>query len=466
MQRSQRWAISDDMAEKLQAPFKAFTDIENYFAKHTNYERMRTFKYTRENLDLERIRKVLDDLGRPDESAPIFHIAGTKGKGSVCAFIASILRAAGLTVGLFSKPHLLMLHERLSINGVPISNDDFVRVMNELLPFLEEQRLSGNPLTFFDTITIAALQYFSRSQVDAIVLEVGLGGRLDSTNVVNPLVSIITSIDFDHTNILGNTLEKIAAEKAGIMKTGVPVISGVQLPGPKDVIEKRAFEIGTPIFQLGSNYSWSPDTGKESFSIETWRRDFSKLHSSLLGDHQKQNAAIAIAAIQCAEEALQETFTEEIIRNGIRSTRLAGRIEKISNSPIIILDVAHNPSAMKALCETLQLEYPNQRMLALVGMTSDKELERSLSELLKLASDVIYTQPSDPTSAKSEDLVALSNRISPDTPCESEPKLDLALEKALQKTGPENLLCITGSFYLAGAMLKLLKERPDVDLLE
>lgn len=452
------------MTSHTDLSIRTFADVERYLAEFTNYERMRKFAYTRDNLDLERVRRVLDSLGAPDRSAPIFHVAGTKGKGSVCAFITSILLESGFNVGLFSKPHLLSLHERLSINNQQISDEDFVIVMNDLLPHLEEQRLNDNPLTFFDIITVAALQYFGKNSVDAVVLEVGLGGRLDSTNVVEPKISVITSIDYDHTKILGETLEKIAYEKAGIIKEHTPVISGVAESSSANVIRAKAKEQRAPLIAYGSDFSFQ--VAGTGFDVNTPSARYKNLNSGLLGEHQMHNASVAVAAIECAAEELGFIVTEVVIRAGLSNTKLRARIQVLSENPRIILDVAHNPSSVRALRKTLKSVYPAAKVIALVGMTDDKELEKSLIELLDLSDEVIYTMTGNPTSASPEELKQISDSLKPQVFAESEPELDVALAKALQRVGSEDLLCITGSFYLAGAALKLLKGRSDLTLLD
>ncbi|OGF57662.1 MAG: hypothetical protein A2Z21_02765 [Candidatus Fraserbacteria bacterium RBG_16_55_9] len=411
---------------------------------------MMDVRYTRDVLDLDRVRAVLGALGNPDGKYPILHVAGTKGKGSVCALAASILQTTGQQVGLFSKPHLIRLNERISISGFDIPDEQFVDMMNLLHPHLERQRVAGNPLTFFDLIAVLALVYFAEMKVDVVVLEVGLGGRLDSTNVVHPEVSVITSIDYDHTHILGDTLEKIAKEKAGIIKRGIPVISGVTDPGPAGVIQEIAEAKDAPLLLIERNFTLAQDN--EKFSVETWRRRFDNLKLPLLGAHQRRNAAVAIATVESLSETLKLAISEEQIRRGLANVRLRGRIEVISHKPTVILDVAHNPVSLRALRETLERHYSGKCVVLLLGMSHDKDVKASLSEILPVAATAVFTGIGHPRGVDPEELCQLAKEFSPRFPCEAEPDIEKALQRALQLTEFDEILCITGSFYLAGVV--------------
>jgi len=449
------------MAGAAVKPFRTFEEAFRYIRQFTNYERMIPLRYSRDAFDLQRVRDVLSALGSPQEAYPIVHVAGTKGKGSVCAMIASVLQQAGLRVGLFSKPHLVRLNERVSINGREIPDEDFTQVMNELLPHLEERRLAGRPLTFFDLITVLALKYFAQQKADVVVLETGLGGRLDSTNVVYPKVTVITNVDFDHTHILGNTLERIAREKAGIIKPGVPVISGVEIPEPARVIEEIAERKGAPLYAIRRDFRLQEDPKPgEGFAVETWKREYRGLRLPLLGAHQRANAAVALAALEALSDPLGINFTEEEIRQGLAYVRLRGRIEVLSKRPIVILDVAHNPSSLRALRETLQAHYPSRRKIFVIGMSKDKDLQGGLREILPAASGAIFTKIAHPRGAEPEKLLRIAHEAFPHLSAEVEPTVEEALKRAGRLLGPEDLLCITGSFYLAGEAALIFEESP------
>lgn len=431
-------------------PFERFDDAYAYIARFTNYERMTDFKYTRGTLDLDRVRVVLHELGDPQEQYSIVHVAGTKGKGSVCAMVASVLRHAGHRVGLFSKPHLIRLNERISINSQEIPDARFVEVMNEMHPHLERQRLSKNPLTFFDLITVLALGYFAQEGVDVVVLEVGLGGRLDSTNVVRPSVSVITSIDYDHTHLLGDTLEEIAYEKAGIIKPGVPVVSGVAEGEPARVIERAARERGAPLFVYGRDFTPQEPNNADGFAVETWRHSYPDLKIPLLGTHQRRNAAVAVAALEALRNATGIEPSDQDIRQGLENVKLRGRIEVLQRAPTVVLDAAHNPSSLRALRATLPEHFPDTSWVMLIGMSRDKEIETNLREILPIASHAVFTMTGCVRGAVPQKLEECAMALFPELRCEVTPDIDEALKRALALAGRAGGLCVTGSFYLAG----------------
>jgi dihydrofolate synthase/folylpolyglutamate synthase len=482
-------------------PFQTLADCLRYLSEFTNYERMTDFRYSRDTFNLDPVRDVLQALGNPHERYPILHVGGTKGKGSVCAFLASVLKAAGRRVGLFSKPHLLKLNERLSVDGQDVSDERFVELMNLLHPPLERQRAAGSGLTFFDLMVVLALTYFAQEQVDAAVLEVGFGGRLDSTNVVVPAVSVITSIGFDHTQFLGDTLAKIAAEKAGIIKPGVPVVSGEGASEPAEVIEQAATaanstllltgrdfqlleeppiparrlgttpdgnvarsnagrlsakprDVATGVHSLGARgygiASFSQETDRHTFGVRTWRADYHELTVSLPGAHQRRNAAVAVAALEAFGETTKCPVEQRHVREGLASARLPGRIEVVSEHPTVILDVAHNPSSLQALREVLESQYAAKRVVLLIGMAGDKDLESNLREILPVASAAVFTGTGHPREAAPEKLRQLGRAVRPELDAQVEPEIPAAMERALAVAGPDGVVCVTGSFYLVG----------------
>ncbi len=461
-------------------PFATFDDAFAYIKRFTNYERLGLTRAVKGQLDLRRVRAALDALGAPDRAYPIVHVAGTKGKGSVCAMVASALQRAGLRVGLFSKPHLIRLNERVALDGRPIPDEDFVAAMNALHPHLERRRRAGDPLTFFELITALALLYFAERKADVVVLEVGLGGRLDATNVVTPAVAAITSIDYDHTHILGDTLEQIAHEKAGILKRDVPAVSGVsarEQPGPARVIRRVARERGArALYERGRDFHVhvhvhvhveAPKDGDgDPFAVETWARRYERLTLPLLGRHQRLNAAVAVAALEALREATGLPITEEHVRSGLQGVRLRGRIEVLSEDPLIVLDVAHNPSSLRALRETLQARFPRRRVALLLAMSADKDLKGSLREILPIAERAVFTVTGQPRSASPHELLRLARALRPGLTGEAEPDLDRAFERALRHVeahSEEELLCVTGSFYLAGEVARRWGPDPDRD---
>ena len=441
-------------------PFRTFDDAYAYIAEFTNYERMAHISYTREAFDLERVRAVLAAFGQPDNDYPIVHVAGTKGKGSVCAMVAAILQQAGYRVGLFSKPHLVRLNERISVNGVDIANDAFVALMNRLYPHLEAQRESGNPLTFFDLITILALAHFSEEAVDVVVLEVGLGGRLDSTNVITPSVAVITTIGYDHTEQLGETLGKIAREKAGIIKTGVPVVSGVSDPEPATVIRDVAQAQKARLHDVDRDVRIEPNDGPERFAIRTWRSTFSGLWLPLIGAHQRRNAAVAVGAVEALQETTSLSVASDAVIHGLERVRIRGRIERLSEDPLVVLDVAHNPDSLRTLRETLRTTYPDRSWVVLFGTPSDKDVEGNLGEILQLASHVVFTTTGNPRGTSPEELQERAQTIAPNVTTDAVRELRPALEKAREIAGDDLGVCVAGWFHMAGEVAKLWEAEP------
>lgn len=447
-------------------PFASYDEAFAYIRKFTNYERMRaaSLPKRREAFDLTRVRRVLDALGGPDVRYPIVHVAGTKGKGSVCAMVAAVLQQQGQKVGLFIKPHLRDLRERISLNDRPIPPEAFVAGMNALYPHLEEQRRRGNPLTFFDLITVLALWHFAQEGVDAVVLETGLGGRWDSTNVVRPTACAITSIDYDHMHLLGDTLEEIAAEKAGILKPGIPAVSGVRETGPAGVIEDRARELHVPLFRLEREFRLIVPKEGGPFVVETWRRRYTGLAVPLLGAHQRVNAAVAVAALEAFSEATGRPLTEGDVREGLARVKLRGRVEVLSQDPLVILDVAHNPSSLRALRQALLEHFPDRRVVLLFGLSDDKDAPGCLREILPSVSDVVFTTTGQPRSHDPQKLRQMAQELRPELPCEVEPDVPKAWKRALRRVGGGDLLCVTGSFYLAGEIAALWEQDPSVSV--
>ena len=325
------------------------------------------------NLRLERITTLLDQLGNPQQSFNSIHVAGTNGKGSTCAMIASILNAAGYRVGLYTSPHLFHYTERIKINGKEISRKEFSRLI-KLMQLLAE-KLELKP-TVFEVLTAAAFLYFAQKKVDYAVVEVGLGGRLDATNVLTPLVSIITNIELEHTKILGNTLTKIAAEKAAIIKPHVPVVTAEIKPEPLKVIREKCEKSRSILIGVSPNQIIR--------------------EPKLLGPHQKINCATAIAAIRLAGIKVDHQH----IRQGLKKVSWPGRFQVIQKRPLIIVDGAHNPSGTKVLRQTIQENYPGKKFSIIFGCQQDKDQGAMLKELSPIASRFIFTRSSHPQSAK------------------------------------------------------------------
>ncbi|MBN1853610.1 MAG: bifunctional folylpolyglutamate synthase/dihydrofolate synthase [Pirellulales bacterium] len=464
-----------------------------------NYERVSPAPYCERTLKLARMRELLDRLGQPQTGIPIIHVAGTKGKGSTAAMIAAVLSAAGFRTGLFSSPHLDRIEERFCIDGLPCRREELVRLVDRVRPVTIAMDAAGDDRssrpTYFELTTALALLHFAAHEVDAAVLEVGLGGRLDSTNVCQPRVCVITNISLDHTQQLGKSLASIAREKAGILKPGIPVVSGVCDAEPQAVIVDTARQRGAPLIQLGQDFDyqytppdridipaspglldyfglsasgWSPairpGQGVQDPRTRAGLPTISKVPICMPGRHQAVNAAVAVATV--LELCRQGwSLNEEAIRLGLAKVSLPARIEVLHSRPTVLVDAAHNVASMQALTETIQTMTSARRRILILASTRDKDTSGILDVLLPHFDAAILTQYLDNPRATPVDDLANSmesarRRLGPQSRIES---LDVcstplaAWEKAGQKVSPDDLICITGSFFIAAEIRRIIK---------
>jgi dihydrofolate synthase/folylpolyglutamate synthase len=439
-----------------------YQDRLEYLYGRLNYERLGMPKAP-EELRLRRLRRLLRKLGDPHLDLRIIHVAGTKGKGSTAAMLAAALTASGLRTGLYCSPHLHRLEERFTIDGNPASPSELVTlvdVVREAVEQLEQDAPTEDHrgLTFFEITTAMGLSYFARRGARAVVLEVGMGGRLDSTNVVHPVLSIITSISFDHTRQLGNTLAAIATEKAGILKRGRPAVSGVRDIDARRSIRRVADSRRCSLHELGVDFWYEsiapahpihrPTTG--SVEARTWRTDWGRVNLPLLGAHQAHNAAVALAALDVWSEVQPRLAVgrSDVVR-GFATLQWPARVEVLGQNPWLVIDGAHNVASAVALADALRTCFPPTRRTLVFGTTREKDLEGQLRALLPCFDVIIATQyVENPRAVAPEtiaasvfDLDGRSARIASD-PAE-------ALELARQLTAPEDLICVTGSLFLA-----------------
>ena len=378
-----------------------YHDALHYLYNLVDYEKRRIERYTPEEFRLSRVEELLDKLGNPHENYPKLHVAGTKGKGSVSAMVAAVAQAAGKKVGLYTSPHLHTYRERMQINSVPIPREKMAALVTEIKPKVE----SIPNLTIFEVNTALAFCYFARENVEFAVIEVGLGGRLDATNVITPLVSVITSLSLDHTYLLGDTLEEIAGEKAGIIKPGVPVISAPQREESWRVISQVAQEANSPFTLIERDWQWS--SGARSLAGQTINVErvnastelAGEYQLSLLGDFQQENAATAIAALAALREQGQSWITREVVQAGLAQTRWPGRMEVLSDQPLLIVDCAHNPYSARTLMESLQKWCPETSWILIYGASNDKDIKGMLRALLPASEHVIVTRSYHPRAA-------------------------------------------------------------------
>ncbi|MBI2560265.1 MAG: bifunctional folylpolyglutamate synthase/dihydrofolate synthase, partial [Planctomycetes bacterium] len=360
--------------------FSSYQEATTFLFQAVDFEKLTKYKYDIPNFNLDRMERLLASVGNPHKGLKAVHIAGTKGKGSTAIIIASILKELGLCTGLFTSPHLVHLEERICINGEMISRDEVCRLLGELRPYIEEERRFNQKLspTFFEIITALAFLYFKRKNVDIAVLEVGMGGRLDSTNVVHPNVSVITNIGFDHTDKLGTTLSQIAFEKAGIIKEGIPVVSSEQYPEALTIIEKTCKERNSELLILGRDIkilNSSPLTmgafNGIKCNIKTHTHSYKNLFLPLLGEHQLSNCAVALGAIDVLSEQGLIKIHEGCVRHALTTVRCLARVEVVSRKPLIILDAAHTVESIKALKQALQSNFKFNKLIVLMGISKD-----------------------------------------------------------------------------------------------
>ena len=396
------------------------------------------------NLGLENVRKLAGLAGNPQQRLRFIHVAGTNGKGSVCAMLESIYRQAGLRVGLFTSPHLVSFSERLQINRKLIPEPDVVRLVGELQQILKQgwQPFEAGHPTFFEIVTVLALRYFAEQPCDLVIWETGLGGRLDATNIVTPLASVITNIDFDHQQWLGDTLEKIAAEKAGIIKPGVPVITGADSERGLGVIADAAREAGSPLIVV------------KPAELDRWISTRTEI--PLAGPHQRRNAAIAAATVDALQP--QIPVAAAALQRGLQSVQWPGRMQsaRMASGQRVLLDGAHNAASASALRDAIKAERLSHKPAIILGMLADKDWEPIASTLAPLGRRLLLVPVSSRRTLAPGELVGACRRANPVTT----PEVCRSLEHALALVEREPFVLITGSLYLVGEALERLGLSP------
>ncbi|TEB16473.1 Folylpolyglutamate synthase [Pelotomaculum sp. FP] len=408
------------------------------------------------NFGLERIEELLGRLDNPHRKLSIIHIGGTNGKGSTTAMLAAILQEAGYRVGTFTSPHLHSYTERFRINGVNIPEESIAALISELRPHLDAMVAEGfeHP-TEFEVATAVAFLYFNREKIDYLVLEVGLGGAIDSTNVAMPLLSIITNVAMDHMDYLGHTIREIAGVKAGIIKPGVPVVTAAEGEG-LDVIEEVSRENNCPLIRVGQDITWehiSRSPVAQRFTIRGRVRVYENLTLHLIGRHQQVNAATAVAAAEILTE-LGVSISPPAVRSGLAAARWPARLEIMRREPLVIIDGAHNFAGARSLRLALEETFPGRSIVLLIGMLGDKERARVVAELAPLARAVVVTRPNSPRAGNWQELAREAKRYTPGVYVIED--ISDALDKALSLAGPEELLCVTGSLYMVAEARELL----------
>lgn len=408
---------------------------------------------------LSRMEWILNRMGHPERRLKVIHVAGTNGKGSTAAMIASVLRQAGYPTGLFISPYLNHWSERIQLDGEPIPEESFVRWANKLIPLIEEMEAAGEGrATPFEFWTLVALHYFAKEAVPwFVVMETGMGGRLDSTNVVIPLVSVITTVALDHQAFLGETVEAIAGEKAGIIKAGLPVVTSVDDPDALAVIREEAHNKKCRLYVAGHDFTGKPRKSEgsgETFDFSGPFRELKGLQLSLSGLHQVQNGATALMTLEILRQYYATVLEEEAIREGLATTDWPGRLELVSRQPRVLLDGAHNPGAAQALAQALR-SYTYDRLHVLVAVLEDKDATGILRPLLPLADTVTVTQVDHPRSLSANQLGKRVEAFSWQGSLMLEKDPTQALETVQRTADDRDIILVTGSLYLISEIRRL-----------
>lgn len=433
-----------------------YRDALNYIFSLTNFEVTPATQYGSKTFDLSRMEWLVAGLDDPQHHFQSIHVAGTKGKGSTVAMIESVLRAAPYNTGLYTSPHLHTFRERIRVNGELISKEQVAAGIERIKPVADNLP----KVTAFEVITALAFDYFAHRGVQFAGLEVGLGGRLDATNIVLPRVSVITSISYDHTAILGNTLTEIAGEKAGIIKPGIPAVTAPQHDEALGAIQATALERGAPLTQVSPDLRFAVSSTRSQVLLKSQRLDGQTFdvvsttgphvstltcHLPLLGHHQLVNAASALAALFVLRDR-GVVIPDEAIRAGFANVRWPGRFEILSREPFFILDGAHNADSARQLVQTLHKHLPGAPLHVIFGASNDKDIRGMFREIVPQASSLILTQSSNPRAADPVLLAGIAETYN--VTASIAPDLDAAIAEALRRAHLGDVICVTGSLFV------------------
>ncbi len=440
---------------KRKSAFRTYDQALGYLFDRTDYERQQSLRYNVTTFDLGRMEKLLKGLGDPHKKISTAHIAGSKGKGSTATMLARMLEATGFNVGLYTSPHVTTLHERISVNDGMISRKEMVGLINRVYATVERLNKKNDSPTFFEIMTAMAFMHFVDKEVDIAIIETGLGGRLDSTNVIKPSVIGITSISIDHQNLLGETIDLIAKEKAGVMKKGVPVVTVPQEPEAMRVLKRHANIVRAPLSVTGQDidYSCRFESSREHgphnrICVTTPNSKFEHLRVPLPGDHQAINCGLALAMLDMLKVQGYEIDDQKAIR-GLKKVSLAGRMEIIAEDPRILVDTAHNAASIRALIYAIGQHIPYDSLVVVFGCNLDKDITGMLEQLQYGADKVIFTRSNTPKAVLPQELADMYTEICGKM-CQTAMNICEAVKIAKSAVSREDLICITGSFYLVG----------------
>ena len=435
-------------------PFRTYDEAIKYLFNRTNYEQEKHLRYNVDTFNLKRMEHLLSLVGNPHTKVDTVHIAGTKGKGSTATMLARMIEANGYKVGLYTSPHVVDLHERIIVNSEMISRTAMLGLLNRIYKAVETVSKTSAP-TFFEIMTAIAFMHFADTKADVAVIETGMGGRLDSTNVIKPKVVGITNLSFDHQKQLGSTIGEIAKEKAGIFKPGVPIVTVQQDPDAMRVLKAQAAAVKAPFSVTGVDIDFSHrfETSSEHgphnrVCLTTPTSKFEHLRVPLLGTHQAVNCGLALAMLDKLKACGFDIDNDKSIA-GLAKVKLPGRMEMICEDPRILIDGAHNAASVRALMYAIGQSIPYDSMIVIFGCNEDKDAKGMLQELQFGADKVVFTRSNSAKAMSPYELVEMYSAISGKM-CQSAPAIGEALRLAKSAVDKEDLICITGSFYLIG----------------
>ena len=392
-------------------------------------------------LELDTISNILNLLDNPEKKYNLVHVAGTNGKGSTATYIASILQKAGFKTGVYTSPHLVQFNERIAINGRHISNDDVVNAYEAVHKVDKGERKA----TFFEIATAMGFYHFAKENVQWAVIETGMGGRFDATNIIKPKVSVITNLSIEHTEYLGNTIKALANEKGGIIKAGTPVVTGVSQPSGLKVIKNIAKEKSSELYIYKKDFLARKNSGQNYFTYKGLKKNFNHLIKPLPGDHQKENLSLALAAC----ELIFDNLDENLVKEGLAITKWPGRLEHVQDQPLVIIDGAHNLKAARVLGKYLASNLKNKKLTLVLGILDDKPHEKMLESLVPCADNIIITKAKIDRSLEPSILKKAVQKIT-STPVTIIKDVKDAVSHAIDISNNEDAVCIAGSLYVAG----------------
>lgn len=411
-------------------------------------------------LELDTILNILRFLNNPQKNYSVVHVAGTNGKGSTATYIASILQEAGFKTGIYTSPHLVRFNERIAVNGKMICDEDVVKAYNAV----HAVDIGKRKATFFEITTAMGFYHFAKENVDWAVIETGMGGRFDATNIITPKVSVITNLSIEHTDYLGNTIKALATEKGGIIKKNTPLVTAVSQPSGISVLKSLAKKNTAPIYEYKKDFSARKEAGKKTYAYKGLFNTYNSLVKPLPGDHQKENLSLALAACELIFKNLEKTdssttLTPELVKGGLANAEWPGRLEHVQKDPLVILDGAHNLHASKVLKKHLEAELKDKQLTLVIGILDDKPYEKMLKNLVPCASKVIVTKAKIDRSLEPEVLKQAIEKISK-VPVTIIEDVKEAVGHAVGECKKEDAVCVAGSLYVAGEA----KEKFNIEL--